>query len=45
MGKQRKEKGKEAELLVADYLVHQGYSIIDQNYTIRGGEIDIIIEK
>ena len=45
MGKQRKEKGKEAELLVADYLVKQGYSIIEQNYTIRGGELDIIAEK
>ena len=45
MGNQRKEKGKEAELLVADYLVHQGYIIIAQNYTIRGGEIDIIVEK
>ena len=43
--KQRKEKGKEAELLVADYLVNLGYTIIQQNYTIRGGEIDIIAEK
>lgn len=45
MGKQRKEKGKEAEHIVADYLVQQGYTIIKQNYTIRGGELDIIAEK
>ena len=42
---QRKEKGREAEHLVAEYLVNQGYSIIDQNYTIRGWELDIIAEK
>jgi Holliday junction resolvase-like predicted endonuclease len=33
---QRKQVGKEAEQLVADYLVHQGYLLIAQNYTIRG---------
>jgi Holliday junction resolvase-like predicted endonuclease len=33
---QRKEKGKEAEQLVAAYLGNQGYVIIEQNYTIRG---------
>lgn len=36
MSNERKKKGKEAELLVADYLVNLGYIIIDQNYTIRG---------
>ncbi len=45
MSNERKKKGKEAELLVADYLVNLGYIIIDQNYTIRGWEIDIIVEK
>jgi putative endonuclease len=45
MSNERKKKGKEAELLVADYLVNLGYNIIEQNYTIRGGEIDIIAEK
>ena len=42
---QRKEKGREAEQLVAAYLVNQGYVIIDQNYTIRWWELDLIAEK
>lgn len=45
MGKRRKEKGKEAEHVVAKYFVQQGYSIISQNYTIRGWELDIVVEK
>lgn len=42
---QNKQIGKEAEQLVADYFVNLGYLLIDQNYTIRGGEIDLIVER
>jgi len=45
MSNERKKKGKEAELLVVDYLVNLWYTILEQNYTIRGGELDIIVEK
>jgi len=41
----RIEKGKEGELLVAQYLQKYGYKIITQNYRKRFGEIDIIAQK
>ncbi len=37
-----KEKGYLGEELAAEYLRSLGYEIIEQNYTVRGGEIDII---
>jgi putative endonuclease len=39
------EKGKEGELLVAQYLQKNGYTIITQNYRKRFGEVDIIAQK
>lgn len=39
------DKGKEAERLVADYLVHHGYDVVERNYRCRLGEIDIIASK
>lgn len=41
----RIEKGKEGELLVAQYLQKNGYRIIAQNYRKRFGEVDIIAQK
>lgn len=38
-------KGKEGELLVAQYLQKYGYTILTQNYRKRFGEIDIIAQK
>ncbi|MBW7954042.1 MAG: YraN family protein [Candidatus Dojkabacteria bacterium] len=35
-------KGARAETLARDYIISLGYKIIERNYTIRGGEIDII---
>lgn len=40
-----RKKWQEAELLTKNYLTAKGYQIIDQNYTIRWGELDIIAEK
>jgi len=34
--------GKEGELLATVFLKNQGYKIIDRNFRIRGGEIDIV---
>jgi putative endonuclease len=36
------ELGKLGEQTVADFLVSRGVVILDRNYRIRGGEIDII---
>jgi putative endonuclease len=41
----RIEKGKEGELLVAQYLQKEGYKIITQNYRKRFGEVDLIAQK
>lgn len=38
-----KERGYEAEQLVVDDYVARGYQLLDQNWTMRGGEIDIIL--
>lgn len=38
--------GKRGEDIAAEYLQRYGYKIIDRNFRIRGGEIDIVaIEK
>lgn len=34
--------GKQGEDLACDYLKKQGYKIIERNFRIRGGEIDIV---
>jgi putative endonuclease len=38
----KKEKGRQAEEIAADYLAARGYSIIARNFECRIGEIDII---
>lgn len=42
MGKFKKEQGKYGEDLACEYLVGLDYKIIERNYLIRGGEIDIV---
>ncbi len=34
--------GRAGESIACDYLVSKGYLILRRNYTVRGGEIDII---
>lgn len=41
----KSELGKKGELLVAHYLQKQGYTVLQTNYSIRGGEIDIIAQR
>ena len=40
--KSTRNKGHEAESIAVSYLKSKGYEIIERNFTIRGGEIDII---
>ncbi|TRZ99391.1 MAG: YraN family protein [Rhodocyclaceae bacterium] len=38
----RQAKGAAAEQLAADYLARQGLAVIERNFRVRGGEIDLI---
>ena len=38
----KKEEGAYGEQLAVEYLKKHGYKLLDQNFRIRGGEIDII---
>ena len=42
---QRRKAGNIGEDAVCGFLARQGYEIIKRNFTVRGGEIDIIAEK
>jgi putative endonuclease len=37
-------KGAQAETLAAEYLVQRGLRVVERNYRVRGGEIDLICE-
>jgi putative endonuclease len=41
----RRDLGRKGELVVADFLKKEGFSILELNYKERGGEIDIIAKK
>lgn len=45
MYSQKRQKGNIAEELVVSHLKNKGFSIIDQNYLRKWGEIDIVAEK
>jgi putative endonuclease len=38
----RQAKGQAAEQLAADYLLRQGLTLIERNFRVRGGEIDLV---
>lgn len=42
---QRRKAGNIGEGAVCGFLVRHGYEIIKRNFTVRGGEIDIIAKK
>jgi putative endonuclease len=35
-------RGNEAEVLAAAYLEHHGLTVIERNFRVRGGEVDLI---
>ncbi|GAV23657.1 YraN family protein [Carboxydothermus pertinax] len=41
----RRELGQKWEELAEQYLERKGYQILNRNYQIRGGEIDIIAQE
>lgn len=43
--KNSREIGNIGEQATADFLERKGYEILRRNYTVRGGEIDIIARK
>ena len=38
-------KGVEAENLAAEYLTQHGLKVVERNYRVRGGEIDLVCEE
>lgn len=42
---QNKQTGDYGESLACQYLQKQGYKILERNYRIRGGEIDIVARE
>lgn len=36
-------QGTEAEDRAADYLLKQGYTLISRRFTVRGGELDLVV--
>lgn len=45
MRKNQKEVGGASEQKARAFLEHKGYRVLEQNYRIRGGEIDLICLK
>ena len=41
----RKQTGYYGERVAAKALMDLGYTILEQNYTIRGGELDLVAQK
>lgn len=42
---QHNELGKKGEELAIDYLLNNGYSIVEKNYRFKKAEVDIIAKK
>ncbi|MBP5405665.1 YraN family protein [bacterium] len=40
-----RETGNEAETFAADWLFKKGWEILDRNFCMKGGELDIIAKK
>ena len=45
MTRYRKQVGETGERLAAQFLQQKGYTILEQNYYVRGGEIDIVAQN
>ena len=40
-----RESGAEAESFAAEWLIKKGWTILDRNFCMKGGELDIIAKK
>lgn len=43
--KEARARGNRGENAVCRYLRHRGYRIVERNFTVKGGEIDIIASR
>lgn len=43
--RERRHRGGQAEAWVAGRLVEAGWRVLDRNFTVRGGELDLVIER
>jgi putative endonuclease len=43
--KSNRSLGRAGESIACDFLIKNGFQIVKRNYTVRGGEIDIIAEN
>ena len=41
----KREKGKQGEDIVKQHYEAQGFSLIEANFTVKGGEIDLLMRK
>lgn len=41
----KKAKGYHGEQLAIDHFLEEGFSLVEQNYTIVGGELDVIMKN
>lgn len=41
----KNDRGRAGEDHVCDHLIKRGYTVLERNYRIKGGEIDIIAER
>ena len=41
----KKAKGYHGEQLAIDHFLQEGFSLVEQNYTIVGGELDVIMKN
>lgn len=42
MNENRRAKGASGEQIAADFLCRKGYTVLCRNFTVRGGELDIV---
>lgn len=45
MGKNQRKIGREKEVLAANFLKQKGFILLEQNFTCRIGEIDLILQE
>ena len=43
--KSNRSLGRAGESIACDFLIKNGFQVVKRNYTVRGGEIDIIAEN